>query len=78
MGIKDAQIVEDICSMFEFTKEEFESISKKAMLNDELKTIFEMKIKGYSNTEIYMKLNLSETSFYRRLKKLKRKIMKVI
>lgn len=78
MGIKDAQIVEDICSMFEFTKEEFESISKKAMLNDELKTIFEMKIKGYSNTEIYMKLNLSESSFYRRLKKIKKKIMKVI
>lgn len=64
--------------MFEFTEEEFESISKMAMLSDELKTIFEMKIKGYSNTEIYMKLNLSEASFYRRLKKLKRKIMKVI
>ena len=78
MGIKDVQVVEDLCSMFEFTKEEFESISKKAMLNDELKTIFEMKIKGYSNTEIYMKLNLSEASFYRRLKKLKKKIMKVI
>lgn len=78
MGIKDVQIVEDLCSMFEFTNEEFESISKRAMLSDELKTIFEMKIKGYSNTEIYMKLNLSESSFYRRLKKLKKKIMKVI
>ena len=64
--------------MFEFTQEEFENISKKAMLNDELKTIFEMKIKDYSNTEIYMKLNLSESAFYRRLKKLKKKIMKVI
>lgn len=78
MGIKDAQIVENLCNMFEFTEEEFESISKKAMLTDELKTIFEMKIKGYSNTEIYMRLNLSEASFYRRLKKLKKKIMKVI
>lgn len=70
--------MEDLCNMFEFTEEEFESISKKAMLTDELKTIFEMKIKGYSNTEIYMRLNLSEASFYRRLKKLKKKIMKVI
>ena len=78
MDIKDVQNVEDLCNMFEFTEEEFESISKKAMLTDELKTIFEMKIKGYSNTEIYMKLNLSEASFYRRLKKLKKKIMKVI
>lgn len=75
---EDAKLVKGIYDMFNFTKEEFESISEKAMLSDELKTIFEMKIKGYSNTEIYMKLNLSEASFYRRLKKLKKKIMKVI
>lgn len=75
---EDAKLVKGIYDMFNFTKEKFESISEKAMLSDELKTIFEMKIKGYSNTEIYMKLNLSEASFYRRLKKLKKKIMKVI
>lgn len=75
---EDAKLGKGIYDMFNFTKEEFESISEKAMLSDELKTIFEMKIKGYSNTEIYMKLNLSEASFYRRLKKLKKKIMKVI
>lgn len=62
----------------EFTKEEFDEICKKAMLSDELKAIFEMKIKDYTNTEIYMKLHLSESTFYRRLKKLKKKIMKVI
>ena len=75
---EDAKLVKGIYDMFNFTKEEFESISEKAMLSNELKTVFEMKIKGYSNTEIYMKLNLSEASFYRRLKKLKKKIMKVI
>lgn len=62
----------------DFTKEEFEMIKEKAMLNDELTKIFEMKIKGYSNTEIAFKLNLSDRTFDRRLKKLKKKIMEVI
>ncbi len=65
--------------MFELiTQEEFESISKKAMLNDELKQILEMKIKGYSITQISMKLNISERTTYRRIKQLKKKIMKVL
>ena len=38
--------------MFEFTKEEFEQIVNKAMLNEELTKIFEMKIKDYSITKI--------------------------
>lgn len=64
--------------MFEFTQEEFENISKKAMLNDELKTIFEMKIKNYSIVQMAMKLNMSESTVNRRIKQLKKKIMKVI
>lgn len=64
--------------MFEFTQQEFESISKKAMLSDELKQILEMKIKGYSITQISMKLNISERTTYRRIKQLKKKIMKVM
>lgn len=65
--------------MFELiTQEEFESISEKAMLNSELKTILEMKIKGYSITQISMKLNISERTTYRRIKQLKKKIMKVM
>ena len=64
--------------MFEFTQQEFESISKKAMLNDELKQILEMKIKGYSITKMSMELNMSESSINRRIKQLKKKIMKVI
>lgn len=64
--------------MFEFTKEEFDTICKKAMLNDELTKIFEMKIKGYSIIEIAMELKMSESTVNRRIKKLKKKIMKVI
>ena len=65
--------------MFELiTQQEFESISEKAMLNDELKAILEMKIKGYSITQISMKLNISERTTHRRIKELKKKIMKVM
>ena len=64
--------------MFEFTKDEFDEIVKKAMLNEELTKIFEMKIKDYSITKIALELNLSEATVNRRIKQLKKKIMKVI
>jgi len=64
--------------MFEFTKEEFEDICNKAMLNDELKKIFELKIKDYSIVQISAKMNMSESTVNRRIKQLKKKIMKVI
>ena len=64
--------------MFEFTKDEFDEIVKKAMLNEELTEIFEMKIKGYSITKIAIKMNMSEPTINRRIKVLKKKIMKVI
>lgn len=64
--------------MFEFTQQEFEDICKKAMLNDELKQIFEMKIKGYSIIHIAIEMHMSERTINRRIKELKKKIMKVI
>ena len=64
--------------MFEFTKEEFEEICNKAMLNNELTKIFEMKIKDYSITKIAFEMNMSESTVNRRIKQLKKKIMKVI
>lgn len=64
--------------MFEFTKEEFDYIVKKAMLNEELTKIFEMKIKGYSIVKISMEMHLSERTTNRRINLLKRKIMKVL
>lgn len=63
---------------FDFTKEEFENISKRAMLNDELIRIFEMKIKGYSITKMSMELNMSERTVNRRIKELKKKICRVL
>lgn len=64
--------------MFEFTEEEFKEITKKAMLNEELTKIFEMKIKGYSIIQISMELNMSERTVNRRIKELKNKIMRVL
>lgn len=64
--------------MFEFTKEEFDEICKKAMLSDELKKIFEMKIKGYSIVQISLEVHLSVRTVNRRIKQLKRKIMRVL
>ena len=64
--------------MFEFTQQEFKEICKKAMLNDELTKIFEMKIKDYSNTKIAMELHISDRTLARRIKELKKKIMRVL
>lgn len=64
--------------MFEFTEDEFKEICKKAMLNEELTKIFEMKIKDYSITKIAMELNLSERTVNRRIKELKNKILRVL
>ena len=54
--------------MFEFTREEYEQIVKKAMLNEELAKIFEMKILNYSITKISIEMNMSESTVNRRIK----------
>lgn len=64
--------------MFEFTKEEYENLKDKLMLNEEFCKILEMKIKGESITKIAFELKMSESSVNRRIKKLKNKIMKII
>lgn len=64
--------------MFDLTKSEYEELKDKLMLNEELSIILEMKIKGYSITQISMKLNISERTVNRRVQKLKKKIMRVI
>lgn len=63
---------------FDFTRDEYEYLKNKLMLNEEMSSILEMKIKGYSITKISMKLNMSESSVNRRIKQLKKKILKVI
>ena len=62
----------------EFTFDEFESIKQRAMLNEELSMIFELKIKSYSTYQIAMELNLSERTVTRRIKQLKDKIKRVL
>ena len=64
--------------MFDFTKDEYEMLKEKLMLNEELSQILEMKIKGFSIVQISMELNLSESTVNRRIKELKRKIMKLL
>lgn len=64
--------------MFDFTEQEYELIKKKAMLNEELSQILEMKIRGYSITKIALELHTSESTVNRRISKLKKKIKKVI
>ena len=64
--------------MFDLTKEEYEKLKEKLMLNEELSQILEMKIKGYSITKMSIELNMSESSISRRVKQLKKKIMKII
>lgn len=64
--------------MFDLTREEYEGLKEKLMLNEELSRILEMKIKGYSVIQISMKMNLSERTTNRRIKELKRKISRVL
>ena len=63
---------------FDFTKDEYETLRDKMMLNEELTQIFEMKIRGYSVIEMSMKLNMSESTVKRRVKEIKRKLERVI
>ena len=45
--------------MFEFTEDEYKELCRKAMLNEEMCKIFELKIKGYSKKEsIHKALNV--------------------
>lgn len=64
--------------MFDLTKDEYNYIKDKLMLNEELSKILEMKIKRYSITKMSMELNMSESSVNRRIKELKRKIKKIL
>ena len=64
--------------MFNLTKEEYETIKEKLMLNEELSKILEMKIKGHSIVQISMELNISERTASRRINQLKKKIMKTL
>lgn len=61
---------------FDYTKEYYDNLVQKLMLNEELSKILEMRIKGYSIVQMSMKLNLSERTVSRRIKELENKIKK--
>lgn len=62
----------------EFTEDEFKLIKQKAMLNKEMSEIFELKILGYTEYQIAMKVHLGERTVSRRVKELKKKIKRVL
>lgn len=64
--------------MFDLTKEEYQRIIEKAMLNEELTKILEMKIKGEYNSKIAQEMIMSERTLSRRIEKLKKKIKRVL
>lgn len=65
-------------NFFEFTKQDYENIIEKCMLNEEYQKLLEYKIKGYSITKISMLLNMSEANVSVMIKKLKNKIKRII
>lgn len=65
-------------NFFEFTKQDYENIIEKCMLNEEYQKLLEYKIKGYSITKISMLLNMSEANVSVMVKKLKNKIKRII
>ena len=65
-------------SFFEFSKDDYDYIVEKAMLNEEYQKLLEYKIKGYSRVKIAIQLNLSEYTIDKMTQKLKKKITKIL
>lgn len=65
-------------SAFDFTRDEYDYFVNKCMFNYEEKQILEMKIKGETIVSIAMKLNISEATVSRRIRKIRNKILRVI
>lgn len=75
MAKEDAKVVVDF---YDFTKDDYEYLVDKCMLNEELADILKLLIKGESRVQIATKMNLSEATLNRRVKKLKDKIKRVL
>ncbi len=63
---------------FEFTKSDYEYITKECMLDEEYQKLLEYKIKGYSRTKMAMQLGVSEATLDVMIRKLKKKIKKIL
>ena len=81
MAIKDvANNVEGIYNMLkiDLTREEYDELINKLMLNEFQERILEYRIKEYSITKMAMLENCSESTINREIKKIKNKIKKII
>jgi len=72
---EDVKVVVDF---YDFTKDDYEYLVNKCMLNEELSKILELKIKGESNIKIADTLKISDATLSRRIRVLKRKIKRVL
>lgn len=62
----------------EFTATECDYFRRYCNFTDEERRVFDMRVKGRSNTEISLKLCMSESTVDRRVRAIKRKIIKVL
>lgn len=62
----------------DFTRQEIAEIKSKIYLSEEEEKILDMRLLEYSITQISLKLDMSESTVNRRLKRIKNKIKRVM
>lgn len=63
---------------FDFTKQEIADIKSKIYLSEDEEKILDMRLLNYSITKIAIKMNMSERTINRNIKKIKDKIRRVL
>ena len=61
-----------------FTKPELDMFREKCNFTDQERKCFELKAKDYTNTQLSMKLNISESTVSVTMKRVRAKIYKII
>lgn len=62
----------------ELTKAECEKLRTECNFTDEERAVFDLRVAARSVIEIALALHMSESTVYRRLRNIKRKIVKVL
>lgn len=62
----------------EFTRPEVEYLRQECNFTDEERAVFDMRASARSIVEIGLKLHMSESTVYRKLNCIKRKILRVL
>lgn len=63
---------------FDFTKQEIADIKSKIYLSEDEDKILDMRLRNYSIIQIAMKMNMSDRTVNRNIKKIKDKIKRVL